>query len=364
MNYSNAIFYFLVWATLNLRAQTDFLTGLAGPSKIDIRNTTLYIAESEGNKISTTDLSAVGPAVAKDFLTGVDTPLLLTIAGDFLYYLEGTTKRLYRLDLSIQGSVPSQITTLGPEDYTHMQVDAETLYFAKKTEITKLSLTDTNPQETIVLNDFTAEIPIGFLAVTGMHITGDILYYTTSYVLVNHIDEKINSVNLRQDPLVQTSYDPFVGLSVKALAGSENTLYGVTETKLARFDLAATSLTVTSIFHSYQDLTDIILLGDFAYLCASGDHKIIKLDLATLSPLSTPQFGALGLSLVANPMGDVLELTPQVPAQTPYVIYSLLGAEVQTGVINTQGNIALPSLTKGMYLLRIQNQSILRFIKR
>ena len=355
MKFLNLIFCLLAFATTNIVAQTedpatltltDFVTGLNNPYGIAVHGNTLYVAEKDGNKISKIDLTQATPT-AVDFITGVSSPWGLAVYGDDLYIAEYSGNKVSKVSL----------TTQNPTAIDFAEVDRPFALRVIENDLFVCSATVSRSSKfNLASNPVTSEV-ISLFGYDYMSFN-ELIYYTfpttSSAALTTY-----NESNETHTP-VNVSNEYVHGIHLYG-----NTMFAVRK-GLAQFDLTTFPPTkLASVDFGDDSGKYLAIHNGVLYLSRAGDNsnKIQTLDLATLSPLSTPQFEALGLSLVANPVGDVLELAPPVPAQTPYVIYSLLGAEVQTGVINTQGNIALPSLTKGMFLLRIQNQPILRFIK-
>ena len=356
MKFLNLIFCLLAFATTNIVAQTptDFITGLNNPRDLIVHDNKLYIAEYGSNKILVVDLTTTTPTATDFVTTGLTDPRYLQVIDDTLYVLERRAGgKLHQIDLTANTPIVDTLFEVEEGVYpTGLAHRGRVLYISQFL----------NSTPGIYTFDTALEAP-SLTLYFGSEESPDNLYVHDDYLYFDAITTSVaKRIDLTASPVVANRLGSSVyGYNDLAVYG--NLLFSCKTKFIRYFNLDVIPLVETSYYslNNNNNIRNLMISGGVLYASVGETGKILSFNLE--NELSTPQFGALGLSLVANPVGDVLELTPQVPAQTPYVIYSLLGAEVQSGVINSQGNIALPSLTKGMYLLRIQNQPTLRFIK-
>lgn len=68
------------------------------------------------------------------------------------------------------------------------------------------------------------------------------------------------------------------------------------------------------------------------------------------------------VALFPNPATDVLNIS-NLKEATPYVIYSIEGKKILTGTLNSKQKISLANLSKGIYMLKIENMEAMKFVK-
>jgi len=83
----------------------------------------------------------------------------------------------------------------------------------------------------------------------------------------------------------------------------------------------------------------------------------------TRSTLSTEDFQSVAkLELFPNPSKDAISLSG-ITTDKKYEIYNLLGNKIQEGIINKNERINIQNYSKGVYLIKFDNNQTLKFIK-
>jgi hypothetical protein len=137
----------LFLSSINLIAQTNIVTGLNTPFGIALHGDDLYIAESNGNKISKIDITAATPTTATDVVTtALDSPSGLVLFEDDLYIAEYNGGNISKIDITATPPTPTVVVT-GLDYPSGLALHGDDLYIAEfgGNKISKINITAATP---------------------------------------------------------------------------------------------------------------------------------------------------------------------------------------------------------------------------
>ena len=86
--------------------------------------------------------------------------------------------------------------------------------------------------------------------------------------------------------------------------------------------------------------------------------------IVTTNTLSTPDFEQDNntIKFYPNPSSDFIQISGLTKAMN-YSLYNILGAKLSEGTVSNDENIAVQDLTNGVYILKFENGSTIKFMK-
>lgn len=95
----------------------------------------------------------------------------------------------------------------------------------------------------------------------------------------------------------------------------------------------------------------------------SGHNFLYFLDITCGDTLSIEDFNLQNnIKLFPNPSSDFIQISG-IMSTKEYSLCNILGKEIVTGIISSNEKIDIKNLSKGIYLLKLSDNTILRFIK-
>lgn len=100
------------------------------------------------------------------------------------------------------------------------------------------------------------------------------------------------------------------------------------------------------------------------FLNYSGHNFLYYLDITCGNTLSTEDFNLQNnIKLFPNPSTDFIQISGLTTAKN-YGLFDILGKEISSGTVSENEKIDIQNLSKGIYLLKLSDYTILKFIKK
>lgn len=380
-NYTLIIVYFIL---VSLNAQTTpFSETLSGPKGMVIFNDGtgdyLYVAES-GNGAGTgqivrLNLSAT-PDVAKEVvITGLNRPFGLSLNGSTLYIVDsglgngsGVPGQILSYDLSSVTGTPGLTSTIynfpfDSDSPRGILYDSGNLYVSEveSNDIFAIDLSLPIPSNLDVFCDLDAlgAGPVG-LVVNG----------TTMYAAGrdSNIIYEISNINTYTpgSSLSATSFIDFdsalgdwIGPEFLYLDGSTLYISGRDGNEIGSVDIGISNpLSSGSIIVTSNSPEQVIPFNNNLYI--AENDKVSFFVLPTLSASTSLNKSSFVAS--PNPTKDVLTISG-FDGEKEFQLYNLLGRIVMKGIVNQNETINIDFLDSGIYLLKFDEDNVLKIIK-
>ncbi len=142
--------------------------------------------------------------------------------------------------------------------------------------------------------------------------------------------------------------------------------------KIYKVDITETNPSVVEFYTlgSSDDysIQDIKFKGNDMYIASSpaieanDKNKVLKLSMSEV--LSTNTFeNKAPVKLYPNPSSDYINVSG-LQESKDYAICNLLGATVLEGEVSQNQNIDVKSLQKGLYIIKLENNEAIKFMKK
>ncbi|HAV53461.1 MAG: hypothetical protein CL527_06545 [Aequorivita sp.] len=346
------LFAVLLLINLNSYAQaTDFLTGLHQPTDILLHDNILYIAETNAGRIIKVDLSIPDPQ-PEVVINGIPVVAGLAIKGTELYFsqLNGQNS-ISKIELTDPNPTPTVIL----ENFVTAHDIAfygNELYIAQfgLDRIVKINPNIPNPPIVEVITNF--ETPI------ALELIGDELYIAT------YIQNKISKINLTSPN--PAPIDVITNLSLPVgLEHRRNELYiaeagqRIYEDRISKIDIRDSNpVRQTVVSGLYNPTRGLEIYEDVLYI--AEDFKISSFGLP---PLSTEEFNIENIITYPNPTPDYVKITGlKMPVN--YRIYNTFGSILKQGLVADGEELNLKPLLKGMYILILDDTTVIKILKK
>lgn len=130
--------------------------------------------------------------------------------------------------------------------------------------------------------------------------------------------------------------------------------------KISKMDITATTPTATDVLKGLNRPAGLQLNGNDLYIAEANGNKISKFNLPSLSV--EDYHLRHRVYLYPNPAISFIQVSGLTKIEE-FKIYNLLGEEVLKGKILNNKNINIQALSNGIYILKIDNGSMQKFIK-
>jgi len=240
-----------------------------------------------------------------EIATGFNYPTDLEISGNYLFVTQATPGIVSKIDLTESTPTITDVVT-GLNQPRGILIDGNTLYIAQSNNgvISKVDITETNP--TLI------DIATGFNYPTDLELSDNYLFVTQA-----------------------------------------------TPGIVSKIDLTESTPTITDIVTGLNQPRGILIDGNTLYIAQSTNGKILKY---TDTTLSLNEYHFLNNSKIyPNPSNDYLYIS-NILKPTKFQIYDFKGAILNSGTINNYGKINIKNLTKGTYLIKLENNLTKKFI--
>jgi len=137
----------------------------------------------------------------------------------------------------------------------------------------------------------------------------------------------------------------------------DNHTYSLSGSDASSFSIDGTSLKVGDNYDSTKSRFYITITSQ-----DSGGFEFSK-NFEFISTTLSTSYKSKDLIVFKNPKEDFLYLEGEFKINALYKIYKITGVKVKQGSLNPNGIISLQTLANGVYLLKIENQAALRFVK-
>jgi hypothetical protein len=229
-----------------------------------------------------------------------------------------------------------------------MQYDGNILYFSQLPgQISKIDITDPNP--------------IAVDIVTGLDSPYDIILKDNFLYISEFGANKISKINITdQNP---TATDVVTGVNgPEGLELNGNDLYIVQPNydKISKIDITNINPTTTEIVTELDKPIETLLIGDCLYIVEIFGNKISKFcDLSLSIEESSIKSD---VKLFPNPSSHFIQVSNLKESEI-FKIYNVLGNLVLEGSISENNMIDIRHLNIGLYIIRIENNGAIKFIK-
>lgn len=256
------------FTTIDVFSKTiDVVTGVMSPAGLAVKDNMLYIAEVEGNKISTIDLDLANPTLT-DVITGILT-FRLAFLGDELYISQPQGNLISKTDVSL-GMRNNTLVRQGTNGPSGLTFSGNDLYVAASdvNQIVRLDITMDTPDIVNVVNTGGNSRPNGIL------LDGSTLYITM------RVGNKVSEIDISDS--TPTLVDVATGLSGPAslaLFGNDLYIAEYSANKISRVDITSGSTDTTDFLTNLEGPRGLIIVDDVLYISEYDGNKISRITL-------------------------------------------------------------------------------------
>lgn len=363
---------------LNSYAQqeaTSYLSGLVEPSAIINQGTMLYVQGY--NNLYQVDTTLPTPTPTSIYSPATNFYMTnLTISGSIIYISEenydavadiSLGSRIISIDLN-NLSAPVNVIFSTPQYVSSLAIKDGIIYFSSETDpdinddfivqIYKIDSTITNPPATLLVSNLSASEEANDMAFYSNNLLisvgglGKVFGFdTTDSVIV--VSEYLNNLNFN-----------------KGLYINGNSLF-LSEGNLIRTKQLNITSSLSSVAQNtiYQDTNggipfnanfrDVVLIGDKIYMTLLNQGRVVTVQDANF--LVTNEFNSTKIS-IHNSQNEVV--VSGLENNKTATLYNISGQLLATKNLSVNENsIDVSSFSKGVYILKLDNQKIFKFIK-
>jgi len=293
--------------TDTLAYPVDLVTGLTNPIGLAIKDETLYFSEFSAGRISKIVLTDSVP-IATDFVTGLQTPNMLLIDGSFLYFTDNNSEKLFKLDITQSNPSPIEVVSGGLPYAIGLALNDNDLYISSgiglSGKIDKIDITENTPALVTVMEGINHPLGIG--------LKGENLYIAEFY------GDKISKINITDS--IPVLVDTIMGLdNPKDVAFHGGSVYILESTKISKTEGLVIAIDEVGLANSY--------------------------------------------GIFPNPSSDFIRVL-NAYHKLNYRIFDIVGREMLVGSILPNESINIKSLNDGIYILNLDNEMNIKFIKK
>lgn len=336
----------MLFIALSTLAQntTDVIAGLDNPAALAVYGDNLFIAHKD--KISRVDLIETNPELI-EVVSGLEKPMDILIKDDYLYIAESDANRIVRMDLNAGSELEEVI--LGVDSPSALAIYNDELYVAEynANKIAKVIGLD-NDERVLKTICFGVESP------SDLHIYNDELY------VVEFLANKVSKIAIKGfSPNYKTLAKEFkfprslISYNDELLVAE---FFGNTISKVNLFN--AQKIACNNVFRVSQP-NDLLVYEDELYIAVAD--RIIKVDLNDICSKGKKKEKAL--SIYPNPAMDYISID-NLEETLEVLILDTQGKSVITTKANKSTMIDVHDLKAGMYIMKLANDTVLRFIKK
>ena len=244
----------------------------------------------------------------------------------------------------------NDVVTTGLNTPNGIIFNGNDLYIAeyKGNKISKIDITATNPTVTDV---------IAVNSAYGIILNGNDLY------IAEYHGNKISKIDITATNPVAT--DVVTGLNNPegiVLNGNDLYISEFSGNKILKIDITETNPVATDIITGLNNPSGLVFNGNDLYISEFSGNKISKYTNLTLAINNHSLENVKTLKVYPNPTTNFIKITNLTKIEN-YVIYNVLGLEINRGVTSKDEKINVQNLIDGIYLLKFENSNILKFIK-
>jgi hypothetical protein len=355
--YILSLFFFtLCYSNHSFAQLAEVVTELNSPVRLLLNGNDLYIAELFGGKILKIDITAENPTVI-DVVTGLSRPYGLAFNGNDLYIAEAgsglSDGKISKINITT-ADIPTTSTTVvvtGLATPDGLALNGNDLYISeyRGDKISKIDITAATPTTT-------TEVVTGLDGPSGIFLNGNILY------IAEASGNKISKINISATTPT-TATDVVTELNRPddlLLIGNDLYISEATADKISKIDITADNPTTTDVVTGLSDPAGLALNGNDLYIAELSADKISKFTLPTLSVANVPELNAL--KVYPNPTSEFIQISG-IKNRENYSIYSVMGSEIIKGSISVDEKINVKNYSKGVYFLKFDNGTTVKFVK-
>lgn len=359
MKNKNIIKLLLFFSILNLNSQTsDFITQLERPFEIQFVGDNLYLIQDEGYKLSKINILN-NPLEVIDIFSRQDLNLQLTNANKLLahngYLYIGQTNKISRIQLNVAAPVLEEVVRIVDSkflsNFTDFLIKDDYMYlsFFSEGKISKIDISS------ISSNYNLEDVITNLNSPSKMVFNGNDLYfsqYSADKVSKIDITETSNSV---ED--IVTDIDECWNLIL-----NDNILYIGSSTNLHAINISNVNSEKEIILTNINSVRGFAINNNNLYIGLPEDNKIITFNMETLD-VDHYKDKKNDLKIYPNPSKNFLEISG-LNKTTDFTIVNILGYEILSGTIANKNKINIQNLTNGIYFLKLNNEYLIKFIKK
>ena len=335
------ILCFIIFLNNTQNAQTtELITGLDCDCGLAFKGDELYFTEYGSGKISKINVMQIDPTPIT-VITGLDGPLALAFNGNELYIAESSGDKISKIDIT--DTTPILTTVISGLDWpVSIAIKGNELFISEFLgKISKINISQILPTQTTLLN-------LGW--VNKLVINENDLYVAESY------SNQISKTDIA-DTTPNTESIAYINFS-RGITFDNDYLFvsHYYENIVSKINLLNDE--TTTLATGLNNPSDLEIKDNILYIVEV--NKITKLDLSTLSVDHNNPRNMF--KLFPNPSNDIIQVSNLTEA-TGYKIYNLLGEQVLNGAISNDEFINIKNLSKGLYILNLDDGCTLKFIK-
>ncbi|WP_435138547.1 T9SS type A sorting domain-containing protein [Formosa sp. A9] len=342
-----SIYFLLVLYFLNVKyvsSQTpNVIAEVSSPYALRLNNNNLYVSDFFGGKILKIDISNP-TSTATTIVSGLYYPSGIELIGNELFIAESDGK-ISKIDITAQS--PSLVTIvsglLSPEG---LVLNGNDLYIAEPTEIVKIDITEDSPDVVSVV--------AGLNDAEGLALKGNDLYIS------DNGGSKIFKIDITEPNPILNTVIPYITFPT-GLAISGNEMYiGQDANSISKIDITESSPSATPVLTNIFAAQGLAVKDNNLFIAEFLGNKVWGLNTTTLS-VNDILFNGV-VRLYPNPSCDYIYIS-NLNKEQGYTIINGLGQEILKNKISNNDKIDVSNLVNGLYLLKLENGIILRFIK-
>ena len=330
-----------------LTAQTtDVITNVFQPTSLTLVNDQLYFGAFQGNLRKVDVVTGNGP----DTVVTSNGIYRSFLYGNELYYTEVSAGTISKIDVTITNPTPT-IVLASLNQPSGIFIDGNTLFFTEQgnNQVSKLDITVPNPTPTLISNQF--NIP------TSLALLNNDLYIT------EFLGNKISKIDITQtsaspvDFVTNLNNPTDIIVNGNALFVSE-----FSNNKVILIDMSSSTPVISDLVTNINQPTGLFLNGTDLYISVFADNKIVKFSATFLGLPNSENYNPK-IKLFPNPSSNYIQIEGLTQKES-FGIYNVLGAKIRNGVIVNDDKIDLQNFINGIYFLKFDNGSTLKFVKK
>lgn len=298
--------------TASTPSPVTIVTGLSEPTGLLLHGNDLYFSQATADKVSKIDITSGSPTIV-DVVAGVSEPSFLALKGNDLYIAETSGGKISKIDIT--ASLPTTATQVvsGLNVPLDLELIGNDLYIVEveANKILKIDISLASPA--------IVEVATGFNKPLHLALNGDDLY-------ISETDgSKISKIDITAS-LPATVSNVLIGLNRPEVLASN----------------------ATDLYYSANS-------SAFA-----GQNKIAKINYLTLT--TEEGFATETIKLYPNPTTDHISVS-ELRSRQDYDIFDAAGKKILEGTVLSDNNIDVSFLESGMYFLKFDDSTSMKFIK-
>lgn len=329
----------------------DIVLGVNSPISMVINGDDLYVARdnlsASRGVISKIDLTLTNSISTDLPVDGIGYPYSMVFKENDLYIAHGD--KISKIDITESTlALTDVISGLNPHSMAFKEND---LYIAEfgKNRVVKINVTETAPITVDVIAEISRPIDIVF--------DEDELYVISDHVVDGSSIYKIDVTS--SEPVIDRFLYPEGGAI--SMLFKENDLYVVEHSnrRISKVDANLTQLPVI-IATGLNYPLDIVLYGDDIYIAELT--KISKVNTNSLLSVNNNPLKQ-SIEIYPNPSASFIKISGLTNNKETYKIYNTMGLELGKGVVSQDEKIDIKDFANGLYLIKLNEKNISKFIK-